>query len=61
MVTYMQKGIIIIIIMHANSSFLMKNIEYSEEYFALWIYDESFGDCTKSTIYTWYHRHFHVP
>ena len=34
---------------------------WTSHYFhVLWSLHQSFGDCTKSTNYNWYNRHFHV-
>ena len=35
---------------------------HSSSYYPVLLYlYQSFGDCTQSTNYDWYHRHFHVP
>ena len=44
-----------------NNAVSLDGLHSSSYFQAIQSLYQSFGDCTKSVIFNWYHSHFHVP
>ena len=46
---------------HSQWCYNLDSLHPSHNFQVVWCLYQSFCDCTKSTNYNWYNRHFHVP